>query len=1124
MKRALVILLGALLLAVFLLAATVVFLAVTDGGTRFLASQAERFLPIRLEDVSGALLREVRVGRVVLELDGQTLEIRDLAAVAQVMPLVFDNRLTLDSVSAESVALTSTGPGEDTGGPAPALQLPFMPLEIDVVQLDVGRLAVLDVFPMQVSASATWQSDGVSIRHLEVDSQVVRGRIEGRLGSGANPTLSATVTWALPDTDWGGEGRLQGRVDSLQVQHTLRGPVTVAAEGQASLAELTEPSVDVQVQVGDMAFGDVAIDGFDGRLSGTLANLSADADARVSVPQIEPFQVRVQAYGPMTGPLTVRNLTADAMGGTQEAQGSLAWQDDVRIRLGGSFEQVSLDGYREQLGGRVNGSFQFRYEDALLNLGLHDLSGTLNERPIGGELEVAQQADGWMVEPLQLQVGRNTLTGQARLRGAVVDLQGEFAAPALEALALGVSGDAAGRLQVSGKWPDFNGSASFSSTSLQGFDVVLRDAEITASMQDGALQGSLQAAEVERQTLTLEALNLGVDGTLERFDWQLVWADGEGAGSLRLGDDGMEVGLNQARLTALDHDWTLQEPTRVSIGERIEVAPLCIRGGDASACLEKFVLADGALETSGTLVRAPVVLLQPLLPLRLGRDGFLEGSWSLAGEPQALRGEVALAARQLAVMPGAGAEAESVDLPDLEADGTVREGVLQLRLAATDEAFSVVGEGRLEPLQMDGTLAGTVTVSATDLAPLTVFDQRVEDLGGSIEGNLDISGTPAAPRAEGRFHLRDGRLQLNDPDTSLSAMDVRLRLDDGGTFELRGTGRQRQQEISFNASGSGLFGGVLVVDADLQGEGLRAAHPDWDVTVSPDLDFTFAGGRGHLRGRIEVPQAEVRLTTLPSSVPSPSEDVVVVGRDTEAAAGANAIRVDVDVVLGEDVSLKALGIVAQLQGRLRARLDAQGQTTLRGTLDITGGVMSTQGQTLAIESGTVVYNGPVTRPYIDLRAVREIDDVIPPVKVGLHIRGDADNLTSSVFSEPAMSDTRALSFLVLGRDIDQQTASSDGNQLMAAAINMGLSRSKGITSELMRMTGLDELSATAETEESFAIVAGKRINDDLYVRYTYNTLSAVGAFLVRYELGSRWQLEARSGEQSAMDLMYSFEK
>jgi translocation and assembly module TamB len=252
--------------------------------------------------------------------------------------------------------------------------------------------------------------------------------------------------------------------------------------------------------------------------------------------------------------------------------------------------------------------------------------------------------------------------------------------------------------------------------------------------------------------------------------------------------------------------------------------------------------------------------------------------------------------------------------------------------------------------------------------------------------------------------------------------------------------------------------------------------------------------------------------------------VVVIGREERSGTGANPIRVDVDLVLGNDVTLKALGIVADLQGRVRARIDGQGRATLRGTLDVPSGVLTAQGQTLAIESGTVVYSGPVARPYIDLRAARTIGDAEPPVKAGLHIRGNADNLTSSVYSEPAMAETRALGFLVLGRDIDQQTEGADSGQLVAAAINLGLSRSQNITAELMRRTGLDELSAMAEAQNSFAIVAGKRVTDQLYVRYTYNTLSALGAFLVRYDLDRRWQLEAQSGKHSAMDLMYRFEK
>jgi translocation and assembly module TamB len=145
------------------------------------------------------------------------------------------------------------------------------------------------------------------------------------------------------------------------------------------------------------------------------------------------------------------------------------------------------------------------------------------------------------------------------------------------------------------------------------------------------------------------------------------------------------------------------------------------------------------------------------------------------------------------------------------------------------------------------------------------------------------------------------------------------------------------------------------------------------------------------------------------------------------------------------------------------------------------------------------------------------------VKVGLHIRGNADRLTSSVFSEPAMAENRALAFLVLGRDIDEESKAESG-QLLTAAINLGLSQSKSLTGQLQRISGLDELSAVAEAEDSFAIAAGKRIGKDLYLRYTYNTLSAVGAILISFDLTERWRLEALSGEDSAMDILYRIDR
>ncbi|MFU8815994.1 MAG: translocation/assembly module TamB domain-containing protein [Pseudomonadales bacterium] len=1122
MKRLLVVLLGALLLALGLVAGAVTFLAQTEGGTRFLAAQAERFLPVRFEDVSGTLWRAVRVGRVTLSVADRVVEIEGLALTLHMMPLLFDNRLELNSAAADVVLIGAVAEDAEQGPPA-RLELPFMPVDIELGQLDIGRLQLPNGSSVQVSGSASWGERGVTVRTLELNSEGFAVALAGDLGTGSNPSLAAQLRWWLPGTDWAGKADLEGRVNRLQVEHVLKGAVAGRAVGSADLSFPAIPAVDLRVDLDDLEFGATALQSVGGRLAGTLENLEADAAAMVSTGGLEPFQLFVNAYGPAFGPLTLRNVSANALDGAQEAQGSLAWQDGVRLLLGGTATDVYLGALREELNGRASGDFQLRFEQGMVDLALRDLTGTLNDLQIEGELTLAQVTDGWRVAPLRLQVGDNRLEGTLWFEGMELDLDAQVAAPALAAFGPWVQGDATGSVRLSGRWPDVSGRVELESGRLDGFGVTLDQTTLAVQIDDGVVQAEMLTADAQRQQLALQDARLSASGPLNDVDWRLRWAGGESSGALRRQAEAFLLRVDDARMRVLDEDWALTSGTELRLdGDRLQLSPTCIAGGGASACVHALSYAAGEIDTRGRLERAPVALLQPWLPVRLGDQGYLQGGWSLAGTPGDWRGDLMLAALQLAYLPNQ--DQASIDLPDLEVVGSVVGDALELRLSATGEAFTLTGQGSLAPLALDGALAAVVDAAATDLAPLRVFDQRLETLSGSVNGRVNVAGTLREPRAEGELRVEDGVLVLNEPDFELAELSLQLRLDEAGDFALGGTAKQRRGDVQVSGSGSGLFDGSLRFEAAVVGTNLRVQDPDWDVSLSPDLTMTYADGRGRVRGSVEVPRAEVRLTSLPTSVPSPSDDVVVVGREATASAATSPIQVDVELVLGDDVSLQAIGIRANLAGRLRARLDGQGRTTLRGNLDVAGGVLAAQGQTLTIESGSVVYSGPVARPYIDVRAARTIDDVEPPIKAGLHIRGNADNLTSSVYSEPAMSDTRALSFLVLGRDMDQQTEGTDSGQLLAAAINLGLSRSKNITSDLMRMTGLDELSAMAEAQNSFAIVAGKRITDQLYVRYTYNTLSALGAFMVRYDLDRRWQLEAQSGEQSAMDLMYRIQK
>ena len=56
------------------------------------------------------------------------------------------------------------------------------------------------------------------------------------------------------------------------------------------------------------------------------------------------------------------------------------------------------------------------------------------------------------------------------------------------------------------------------------------------------------------------------------------------------------------------------------------------------------------------------------------------------------------------------------------------------------------------------------------------------------------------------------------------------------------------------------------------------------------------------------------------------------------------------------------------------------------------------------------------------------------------------------------------------------------------------------------------------------MVAGKRINDRLHVRYVFGTLGSPGSFRIRYTLGRGFSLEASTGSRQSMDLIYMLER
>ncbi|HHH76505.1 MAG TPA: hypothetical protein ENL03_05720, partial [Phycisphaerae bacterium] len=97
----------------------------------------------------------------------------------------------------------------------------------------------------------------------------------------------------------------------------------------------------------------------------------------------------------------------------------------------------------------------------------------------------------------------------------------------------------------------------------------------------------------------------------------------------------------------------------------------------------------------------------------------------------------------------------------------------------------------------------------------------------------------------------------------------------------------------------------------------------------------------------------------------------------------------------------------------------------------------------------------------------------------------------------------------------------DGTAISGAAVAMGL---QSLTQGAGEGLSLDEVGLEGAGGDDAAVVAGKRLSEDVYIRYTYGLFNRIGTLLIRYELGHGFSIEAGSGEQQTLDLLYSIDR
>jgi translocation and assembly module TamB len=1055
-------------------------------------------------------------------------------------------------------------------------EVPFERLEVDIETFDPA-LWMDGVPSMQLRARAdlapttladgTWSVSGPFSAENSTAGPIDRERLPVR-------SLRGMLTWAAQtlrldiDRAEGVRGVASGALtwssaDGVKAAARFSG---VDASTLHSRMVVTNASgqIDYSLLNGEQRFVGSA------RNTGALP-LSADLDASVRAQVLEVARAR----------LSLGEGRADLRGRFELAGARSA-------RFSGSFKDLDLARLVRGIDTRLNGTLEVdgRLQQPLSGRATFALAESrIAGRPISGRGHI--EAVGTRLDAdVELRSGTARLTALGGI-GAGRELRLDLVAPELETLLPGYGGRIDARANLTGELDSarIDATAAGKNLRLPGGH---RIGSVMASFRGGVAATEPFALTVELAQHTaprgpeqsLAGATLIGRGTTASATLELNGATGAQQPVRIIASGGLSDGAWRGSLVAAEVgapvDLLMRSPTPLMVSlDAVALGPADFLLHSTRFTNFELQRKDGRWRTSGQFegLQPQALDAQARAPRRVVRSGAgdrvpltLTGRWDL---------EYADAVNGIAVIERSGGDIYSgvdalspIGVSDVGAALSVHDnrvtGNVYMRGRALGKIDAAI-DAYVDPAAPGGRLLAqerpfrvVVDASLPDLSWIGPLIGDNVQFGGSGSINATVGGTPADPTSTGTMRgealrlawvdqavrmengrldavLDDGVLVINEllfsGNPRVAPLDKRALegLDSNRPFEVRAVGRVALRSLA----------GSIGVQATQLPVLQRADR--WMV-VSGNGGITLSPQRAELYAKLTVDGAYIDFDGLRGGRSLPSDVVVTrAGAQRKASAAAPVdVTLDVQGSLGRRFYIAGAGLEARLDGAVSLS-GRPSQLRAEGSVRAVDGVFAGYGQRLRIERGIVTFQGPIDNPSLNVLAVR----AGLPVEVGVAISGTAQRPYVRLHSDPSMSDTEKLNWLVLGRP----PGASDGNDramLSAAASALFAGQADSASAGIMRTFGIDQITlqsgqsnasllpretvagrlrssgmTTTSSAASDFLAVGKRINDDLYLSFEQALSGAEYFVALNYRLTRHLSLIARAGSTNALDLVYS---
>ncbi len=1101
-----------LVLLLVALVCAVAWVLFTTSGARWVAGVAvARFPPpakVAYASIDGTIAGELFVTDFRFEGDPTTAKVRIARmTVDPTLRMLFSRMLRIERASVRGLVLTLPEQQEPETDEKPMWTEPPLDIVVRDFALVDGRVVKGSenlVTVKQLGVAARWTRDELIIERLTL----LPGDIEGQLDVSGRVTPAGQLVHGVIDARW----------KDVVIPESLAG-MTLASAGELHATGTPEKyETKAEFDIGPP-----------GDPTHAVMNVSG-TDARAELHTVELVQ--------RAGRLALRGDVAFE---------PLAWNLDAQARefdpgtfLAGWSGSVNLDLTTE-------GEMAEAGPKGHVRIGT--LAGTLRGRQIAGGGDFRFAAPASVSGELRLKSGKSrvALIGESP-DAQSVDATVDLAVASLADWAPDAAGSLTGKFRARGAWPKLTieGSANGRSLAMAGAKIASLDVDATVDTPldpEGKLVA--RAREVSAGGFEFERVTFEGSGNQARHRASLT-ANGEKLDASLALTGGLEAGTWRGELSKLElaapdvPALSLRGPANITAGKgAFEITEAClVDDAQASLCVAANMQASGALEANYSFEKVQLGLANALAPEAM--PGQLRGE--VAGQGRVRRGEdgqwfgdarIASPEARL-VMQGEGAGASPLGqqtwllYQNLEVTAQ-----LQGEAATANAKAALLDGGSLEAKMNASSLTsqapgidGMIHASLPTLSPFAAFVPGVANLDGTVDAQVKLGGTVAAPEITGNIDAT--KLQADLGELGIELRDGRLEAEakpDGG-FSLAASVASGKGHVEL----AGTMSARGEIEAKILGQNFQAADiPAANVLLTPDLDLAGNPEGYRLTGEVTIPRAAINLQKLPSDrPPGASPDVVVVRNGREEVreeAKAFPLTATIDVKLGEKIEIVGFGLEATVTGELEVREAPGVPTTGSGTLEVAG-TYKAYGQDLKIQEGRLMFAGtPLDDPRLAITAMREIDDEL---STGLRIAGSAQKPIITVISDPNVGEADALSYLVTGRSLNDVGSASGGSQDALASASQGLQGAGAglVAKRIGQRLGLDE--ASVEENEMIggsALTIGEYLSPRLYLSYGVGLFEPGEVIAMRYKMSKEMGVRIQRGsEETRAGVEYRIEK